>query len=91
MAIFAVYSDTAEVMSRKHIFTMAWTVDPASDGALYSVHLTIVICNILGEASFIERYLGASGSKVSMTDRDDPVGHGDAVLHSDIMKWLIPR
>ena len=91
MAIFAVYSDSAEVMSRKHIFTMAWTVDPASDCTLYSVHLTIVICNILGEASFIERYLGASGSKVSMSDRDDPVGHGDAVLHSDIMQGLIPR
>ena len=91
MAIFAVDSDTAEVMSRKHIFTMAWTVDPASDGALYSVHLTIVICNILGEASFIERYLSASCSKVSVPNRDDPVGHGDTVLHSNIMQGLIPR
>ena len=64
---------------------MSRAVDPAGDGALYCISLTIVIGDILSEAPLIKGDLRASHVKVCVTDRHYIIRHGDAVLHRDIV------
>ena len=69
---------------------MARTIDPASNGALYSIGMTIVIGNVLSKAALEERNFLASRFKVGMADRYYSICHGHTMLHRDIMQCLIP-
>ena len=70
---------------------MTGAIDPASHCALYRISLSIVICDIFSEASFEERYFGATSIEIRVAYRYDPISHGHTVLHRDIVQCLVPR
>ena len=91
MSIFAINCDATYRLRWQHVCAMSWAIDPASHCALYRISLSIVICDIFSEASFEERYFGATSVEIRVAYRYNPVSHGHTVFHRDIVQCLVPR
>jgi len=69
---------------------MPGTIDPTRHSTLHCIHLSIVVRNVLCEASLEEWHFFASCVEMRVTHWHDTIGHGNAMLHRDVVKWLIP-
>ena len=75
VAILAIDSDATKSIGAEHILSVTRAINPACNCALNRISLTIVVCDVLREASFVERHFCVALIKAGMTDGDLSISH----------------